>query len=210
MNAFTENFSWLQLGLGLFLATGIALLAYRLHSLSRSGAAAAALLGAVIFGLGGLPWAALLLTFFGSSSWLSHLFKRQKSGVEEKFSKGHTRDAQQVLANGGIAGAMVILQALFPQSAWPWLAGAAALAAANADTWATELGVLSPVEPRLILSGKKVERGTSGGVSLAGIAAALAGAFSVAVVAAFFGRPMPAEVACPLQACACWSSRWRG
>ena len=186
MNAFTENFSWLQLGSGLFLAIGIALLAYGLHSLSRSGATAAALLGTVIFGLGGLPWAALLLTFFGSSSLLSHLFKRQKAGVEEKFSKGHTRDVQQVLANGGIAGVMVILQAFFPQSAWPWLAGAATLAAANADTWATELGVLSKIEPRLIHNGKKVEKGTSGGVSLTGILAALAGAFTVSAIAVIF------------------------
>lgn len=183
MNAFDTGFSWIQFGLGLLLAALVAAAAYKLHSLSRTGAWAAVGLGTVIFGLGGLPWAALLLTFFVSSSLLSRLFKRQKASVDEKFSKGSTRDASQVLANGGIAGAAVILQAIWPAEPWLWVAGAAALAAANADTWATELGVLSPIAPRLITSGVKVEKGTSGGVSLLGFLSALSGAAAVAAVA---------------------------
>jgi uncharacterized membrane protein len=49
------------------------------------------------------------------------------------------------------------------------------MATVTADTWATELGVLSPKSPRLITSGKPVPTGTSGGVTLAGTAATLAG-----------------------------------
>lgn len=186
MNAFDAGFSWLQLGLGAVLAAIIALGAYKLRSLAPSGAWGAFILGTLIFGLGGLSWAALLLTFFISSSLLSRLFKRQKAGVNEKFSKGSTRDAGQVLANGGAAGLAVILQAIWPQAGWLWIAGAAALAAANADTWATELGVLSRSDPRLITSGARVEKGTSGGISLAGLAAALSGSALVALAALFF------------------------
>ena len=58
------------------------------------------------------------------------------------------------------------------------------MAAVNADTWATELGVLSRTPPRLITSGKVVERGTSGGVSLAGTLAALGGAAVIGLAAA--------------------------
>ena len=169
--------------LGFGLAVLIAAAAWRAHSLSRSGALAAILLGTVIFGLGGLGWAILLLGFFISSSALSRLFKRRKATVEEKFSKGTQRDAAQVAANGGIAGLFVLAHLWLPDAAWPWVAYAGALAAANADTWATELGVLSKTAPRLITTGKPVERGTSGGISLAGTLAALGGAGLIGLLA---------------------------
>lgn len=178
--------SWPQLVLGILLAVLVALAAYRLRTLSRTGAWAAGVLGAVFFGLGGLGWAALLLAFFVSSSGLSRLAKKRKTALDEKFSKGSQRDAAQVLANGGIAGVFVLLHIFFPQAAWPWAGCAGALAAANADTWATELGVLGKTAPRLITSWKSVERGTSGGVSLVGLAAALSGALFVGVAAVVF------------------------
>lgn len=176
----------LRLGIGLVLAIVIAYAAYRAGALSVSGAAAATLLGTVVFGLGGLEWAILLVAFFASSSVLSRVAKRRKAEIEEKYSKGARRDAGQVLANGGVAGGFVLIHALFPVASWPWLGFAAALAAANADTWATELGVLSPGLPRLITSGRPVERGTSGGVSPAGMVAAFAGALLIGLLAALF------------------------
>lgn len=179
----------LQLGLGIALAAVIAFLAYRVKTLSRSGALAAGLLGAVVFGLGGLAWALLLLAFFVSSSALTRLFGRRKRALDEKFSKGGRRDAGQVLANGGIAGLFVLLHAVFPQAiwppaAWPWAAFAGALAAVNADTWATELGVLSRDVPLLITTHRPVERGTSGGITRAGTLAAFGGAFLIGLLAA--------------------------
>jgi uncharacterized protein (TIGR00297 family)/Raf kinase inhibitor-like YbhB/YbcL family protein len=168
----------------------IAYLAYRAQALNRSGAVTAAVLGAVVFGLGGVSWAVLLLAFFISSSALSRAFSRRKKGLDEKYSKGSRRDAGQVLANGGVAGlfvlAFVILHGLSPDSPfliWLWLAFAASLAAANADTWATELGVLNPVPPRLISTGRQVESGTSGAISLVGSLAAFAGAALIALLA---------------------------
>jgi uncharacterized protein (TIGR00297 family) len=161
--------------IGLILAIGIAFMVYRLRALTPGGAVAAAILGTLIFGLGGVAWSILLLVFFISSSALSRLAKQRKQAVEENYAKGDRRDAGQVLANGGVAGLFVILHAFFPAATWPWLGAAAGLAAATADTWATELGVLSPNPPRLITTGRQVERGASGGVSLVGLAAALAG-----------------------------------
>jgi uncharacterized protein (TIGR00297 family) len=180
---------WLQLLAGLALGSLIAWLAWRAKALSRSGALAAALTGGLIFGLGGLPWAVLLLAFFVSSSLLSRLFARRKSALSEKFSKGSQRDWGQVMANGGLGALLAVASALFPGEAWPWIAFAGAMAAVNADTWATELGVLNPTPPRLITNGKAVERGTSGAVSLGGSLAALGGAGLVAVLTALFSAP---------------------
>ncbi len=168
---------------GFFLAIFISLAAWRAHSLSRSGAAAAAVLGTIVFGLGGVPWSVLLLGFFISSSGLSRLAGKRKAALNEKFSKGSERDAAQVAANGGISGLFVLLHLFFPAAVWPWLAFAGTLAAVNADTWATELGVLSRAVPRLITTGAPVERGSSGGITLTGSLAAAGGALFVGLLA---------------------------
>ena len=167
----------IQLAAGFILASLVAWIAYYFHSLSRDGAVSAALVGTLIFGLGGWQWAVLLLAFFISSSALTRLFKDRKRRINEKFSKGGERDAGQVFGNGGLATAFVLLNAIFPNQLWTWVGFAAALAAVNADTWATELGTLNPHPPRMITDlRKRVEAGTSGGVSLWGTGAALLGA----------------------------------
>ena len=175
----------MQLIVGLLLAAIIAHLANRARSLDRSGAFAAFLVGTVIFGLGGWRWAILLLTFFITSSALSRAFKARKREASEKYAKGGRRDAGQVFGNGGIATLFAVLHFFFPEAAWPWLGFAASLAAVNADTWATELGVLNPTSPRLITDLRiVVEKGTSGGISLVGTLASLAGAGVIGSLAA--------------------------
>jgi len=168
---------------GSILAALVAVAAYRVRSLNGSGALAAFLLGAVVFGVGGPRWAAVLLTFFITSSGLSHLFKKRRRKVEDQFAKGGRRDAWQVAANGGVAGLAVLLNLFVTESVIPWVMFAAAFAAANADTWATELGVLNRCWPRKLTTWKTVQPGTSGGVSLAGTLAAAGGALLIAAVA---------------------------
>jgi uncharacterized protein (TIGR00297 family) len=180
-----------QLLLGVGLAVAISLAAWRAGALTSSGAWAAVLMGSVIFGLGGLRWAALLLTFFITSSGLSRLFKERKRAVNEKYAKGSRRDWAQVLANGGLAMFIIGPHLLYPAADWPWLAFAGALATANADTWATELGILSPRGPRLITNGTRVPKGTSGGISLVGTLATTAGAALVGLVAWAFSPDSP-------------------
>lgn len=171
-----------QLLIGLVLAAFIAYAAFRLKALNVGGGWAAFILGTVVFGLGGFAWALVLMTFFITSSGLSILFKKHKSAAEEKYAKGSRRDERQVLANGGLAGAAVIAHVFFPTSVIPWLAFSAVFAAANADTWATELGVFNRTPPRLIHTGQVVSAGTSGGVSLAGMFSAVAGSLVIAAI----------------------------
>lgn len=180
----------LKLIVGLAAGAGIAYLAYRAHALNKSGGVAAGVLGAVIFGLGGVGWAILMLTFFISSSLLSRLFRKRKAHLEVNYSKGTQRDAYQVLANGGIAGVLALIH-FFMSLAYPasqglsllWVGFAASLAGANADTWGTELGVLNPRQPVLLTTFRRVPKGTSGGVSLVGSLAALAGSALIGGVA---------------------------
>jgi uncharacterized protein (TIGR00297 family) len=175
-----------QLGLGLVLSGAIGLLAYRRAALSMSGAAGAALTGTLIFGFGGWVWGALLITFFVLSTLLSKYKQRTKESLAEKFAKGSRRDLGQVLANGGAGALLAIAYALDGSPAW-FFAFCGALAAVNADTWATELGVLSRRPPRLITNGRVVERGTSGGVSPAGMLATLGGGAVIGLAAVVFG-----------------------
>ena len=149
---------------------------FRLGFLSRSGAIAATALGTIVLGLGGWAWVFPLLAFFISSSLLSKARSCSQRVVEEV--RGLQRDAVQVLANGGIAGAVVLIATFWRHDLYSVYLGA--LAAANADTWSTEIGIMLGRNPRSIVSGKPVPPGTSGGVTLAGTLAALIGAALIA------------------------------
>ena len=175
-----------QLLAGFFLGTFISFAALKSNALTWDGALAATLLGTLVFGLGGLPWATLLLVFFITSSGLTRLLARRKVGLVEKFSKGSRRDWEQVMANGGLGTVLVLIQTGIPNEVWPWWAYAGAFAAVNADTWATELGILSTIPPRMITTGKITEKGNSGGITLVGTLAALIGAALIGVSAGIF------------------------
>jgi uncharacterized protein (TIGR00297 family) len=195
-----------QLLIGGGLAISVAILARGTKLLSTSGALAAALIGFAVFGIGGLGveerafetfrWAdklgiafknglvfgGPLLAFFFSSSILSRIGRARKASQQTHYDKTSTRDAGQVLANGGLAGILAIVYSrnadwLPPRQDMLLYLGA--LAAVNADTWATEIGGLWQGRPFLVTNFRKVEPGVSGAVSLLGLAASLAGAFFV-------------------------------
>lgn len=180
--------------IGLCVSGAIAELARRRGALSRSGAWAALGVGAVIFVGGGAVWFGALGAFFVSSTLLGRVGAAHKARTKREFEKGDTRDAWQVLANGGVAAAAALGMALWPDPRWLYLF-AGALATANGDTWATELGILSRGEPRSIATLQRVPRGTSGAVSLLGLGATVAGALFVAIVAAFAAERGPHLVA---------------
>ena len=181
----------MQLLAGLALSLVIAYAARRAGSLTSDGAVAAVPVGTIVFGLGGWKWAVLLLLFFVSSSLLSQLLPRHDEDAAGRSAKGSRRDAGQVLGNVAVAVACVVAHNALPGTSWPGFAYAAALAAVTADTWATELGALSPSLPRSITHlDIPVRPGTSGGVTLFGTLAALAGAGLIRAAAGVL-LPMP-------------------
>ena len=164
----------------------IVALALRRGWLSRSGATAAVVVGVLTMGIGGWLWGVLLGVFFVSSSLLSKFKEREKVVVSaEKFDKGNTRDAWQVLANGGIGSLIALLSIITPSPLW-FATFLGVMATVTADTWATELGTLSRKPPRLITTGRVVEPGRSGAISPFGTLATTLGALLIGVVAALW------------------------
>ena len=172
----------------------ISIAAYWRGSLSRSGALGAMSLGTIVFAAGGWTWAMLLVAFFISSSLLSHYKERIKEPLAEKFQKGHRRDLGQVLANGGAAGGCALAYAFSPQEIF-FIAFLGALATVTADTWATELGVLSARPPQLITTGRVVAVGTSGAISPLGSFIAFCGAAFIGVVGTIASDPVRIPIA---------------
>lgn len=171
-----------SLGFGFAFALIIAALAYWRGALAPSGALGAVVVGTLVFAGGGLAWAVLLIAFFATSSALSHYKARVKAPLAEKFQKGHRRDLGQVLANGGWGALLALVYAFAPHPIL-FAAFAGAMATVNADTWATELGVLSRTPPRLITTGRIVSVGTSGGITPLGTLVAFIGAFLIGALA---------------------------
>lgn len=179
---------------GLIVAALIAALARRAHALSASGAVAATLVGAAAIAAG-WDWGVLLVAFFVTSSLLSRVHRREKQhAVDSIVAKGDERDATQVFANGALFAAAAAAFVASPSVAWQAV-GAGALAAATADTWATEIGMLSPRAPRSIVTWRHLPAGTSGGVTLLGIFGAVLGAAFIQMTALLLRWPESAVVA---------------
>lgn len=173
---------------GTALALVIAGLAWRAGSLRRSGFVAAALCGA-LSAIGGWGWALLLVVYFIAASALSRAGARKKQVRSEGVvAKGGGRDIAQVLANGGIYSVAAALTVAIWSPYLVWGA-VGALAAASADTWATEIGVWLGGTPRSIISGTDVRTGESGGVTAAGMLGSVAGTAWVGTAAVALGFP---------------------
>ncbi|MEA2784344.1 MAG: hypothetical protein QOF71_448 [Candidatus Eremiobacteraeota bacterium] len=167
--------------IGAIFAGVVALAAWRAHALTRSGAIAAFVVGTITYAAGTIGFTLILLAFFVSSVVLSRFGRKQKRALTD-VGKAGARDATQVLANGGIATACAVGFAFTHDARWA-LAFAGAYAAATADTWATELGTLWGKAPRSIVNFKRMATGMSGGVTLIGTGAEIAGALWMGVFA---------------------------
>ena len=162
-------------------------------ALTVSGAVAAAVVGALIFGLAGWQGAVALLLFFATSTVLGRVGRRRKEGVG--FEKGGERDAAQVLANGGVAALCASLLPFFSP----------ARSGSSPGFWVRwrkrtpirgrpRSGRSPPRPPRLITTFQRAAPGRSGAVSIPGTLAALGGAALIAATAPFWHLPRPAAL----------------
>ncbi|PSQ83574.1 MAG: DUF92 domain-containing protein, partial [Bacteroidetes bacterium QH_2_63_10] len=180
-----------QLAAALVVGGAFGGLAYSTNALDGHGAATGGLFAASLMGLGGWPWIVPGIVFFGLSSALTSM------EGPDRFLSGEApcRTQAQVLANGGVAWTSVSMIAVLPPgtsaaSTVMYAAFVGALAAAAADTWATELGAWAPSPPRSLRDGHRVPPGTSGAITGVGTGAALLGAASVVGAALLAGGPL--------------------
>lgn len=156
--------------------TFLALLSYKAGFLTRNGSIAAIIVGAVIF-VTGDNWLYPLILFFILSSILTRISAYYTKTAES----GHSaRTATQVLANGALPALSAAVYMFYPDPAII-IFFLGSLAAATSDTWSTELGSFSKIQPRLLTSLRKVSKGTSGGITLIGALGGIAGSAALAL-----------------------------
>ncbi|MEP7002461.1 MAG: DUF92 domain-containing protein [bacterium] len=181
---------------GAVAASAIAFVSRRGGSLSTSGAVATVVVGSAT-AAAGWTWGGLLVVYFVAAMLLTRQGRTDKERLTAGVvAKGGARDAVQVIANGGVFAAAVVLAPFAPEPLGHVMRIAAlgALAASAADTWATEIGTLYGGTPRSMLTLRPLPPGTSGGISAMGSLALVAGAAFIAVVARWFGLPDAVEI----------------
>lgn len=188
------------------LATFLAVRGIRKGSLSADGACAAALVGFLTLACG-WRFGAVLILFYQSGTAVTKAGAAAKAKLDAQNDKvGEARDAAQVLACSltGVALAVLHLRSFGADDAAASFGAAPArarllcayvghYACCCGDTWASELGQLATVPPRLVTAPwRSVPPGTNGGVSLLGTMASASGGFFIGVAFALLGKLLPA------------------
>jgi uncharacterized protein (TIGR00297 family) len=176
---------FIMIVIGTILAALVAVGSWKIKFLDPGGASLAFLMGSIIFGFGGWSFTFPILGFFILSSLLSKIGKSKKRQIEVSYQKTGIRDFQQALANGGVAMTIVLI-VFFSGNESLYLVYLVSIAAATADTWGTELGIFSKSKPVLITNFKSVEPGTSGGITLMGSTAAVAGSMLIILIGSIY------------------------
>jgi uncharacterized protein (TIGR00297 family) len=171
--------------IGVNAATGW--LGYRAHTVSRSGALAGAVVGAIIY-LGGGPgaWLLLLATFLAASV-TSRLGLRRKERLGIAEERGGRRGAGNAIANCGVAAMAALAAITTPYPAVALAALVAALTAGGSDTVASEIGKAWGRSTFLVTTLSRVPPGTPGAMSIEGTLAGLIGAVALAGIGAALG-----------------------
>ena len=200
----------IRFAIAAILALALALHGYSKKSLSTSGAITAFIVGFLSFAAS-YRFGFILILFYYTSSKLTKLKENVKATLEDNYVIGGQRGALQVLACS-IAGTLVCVLYFsrigedshvdfgtssndvidfiiftFPRkkaAAYLWSMYIAHYACAAADTWASELGILSTSKPRLVttLFIREVPHGTNGGMSILGTMASMAGGAFIGIV----------------------------
>jgi uncharacterized protein (TIGR00297 family) len=140
------------------------------------------ILGCVLILFGGWQLYVVLLAFFVLATLGTKLGYQRKAKAGLAQEGGGRRGFSHAFSNVGVAAICVVLAGTgITTPAVLWLAAAASLVTATADTMSSEIGQLIGRRAYLPLTFRKVPPGTEGAVSLEGT---MAGLFSAAFVGA--------------------------
>ncbi|MDO4766262.1 MAG: DUF92 domain-containing protein [Eubacteriales bacterium] len=162
---------------------GILLLSLKLRLLTADGVVAAIMTATTLYLLGS-PWLALSLHgFYLLGSSVSKVKNERKRNANRLQESTGARTWVQVVCNSLPASILVWFSYFFPKYPIFALLAFAVFSAAAADTFSSELGTLSKAQVFDIITGKKVHRGLSGGVSFPGLIAGLVGSLLLSLFA---------------------------
>ena len=165
----------------------LSVLAVRFRAIDVPGTATGALISFATLLAGGLSWLAVIISFVLISSLLTRYRYDYKQRIGSAQEKGGQRSWQNTLANGIVGGVAAILELATHQEIYT-IVYVSSIAGAMSDTIATEIGLLSNSQPRLITSFRRVVmQGTSGAVSALGEVAGLVSAIGLSGMALLLG-----------------------
>lgn len=176
-----SSFLWLAVGAQLF-SLVVGLVSYKKEAVSGTGLFALLLISASFIWMNQIGLLFLLFLMFASSSLLTKFKQSEKKEVTAVSAKTGPRDYKQALANLGVACLCMVLYYVTEKNAFI-AAFAGSVAAANADSWASEIGSLSKSRPVMITTFRPVQKGISGGVTLLGLLGGAAGSLFISVSA---------------------------
>jgi len=161
----------------------LAVVGYLAKSVNLSGLIGGIVLGTILIVSGGWEIYLLLVVFFVIGTACTKLGYSRKAEIGVAQEGEGRRGFSHAFANVGAAAILVVLGDL---TAWDmrmmWLAAAAALATATADTTASEMGQLLGRRPFMPLTFRRVPVGTEGAISVEGT---VAGGIAAGIVAMF-------------------------
>lgn len=161
---------------------GVAVIALRFADIP--GALLGVVLGVTVYFFSHWQGYLLFLLFVVVGSGLSKIGLKTKESRGAAEARDGKRGISNVAANLLVPGVCCLLYPMYRGHGAFLMAYAGALAAAFADTASSEIGTLSPNQPRLITTLLPVPHGTNGGVSLLGFAASVLACVVLSVVAA--------------------------
>jgi uncharacterized protein (TIGR00297 family) len=163
----------------------LAIAGYAARSVDVSGAIGGFVLGAILILFGGGPLYLVLLAFFILGTVTTKIGYRRKAARGLAQEKGGRRGFSHAFANVGVAAILATCSAaaLPHWSVILWMAAAAALATAAADTTASEVGQLLGRRTFLPLTFRPVPVGTEGAISVEGTVAGVIAGAVVSVIA---------------------------
>mmetsp|Transcript_5536 Transcript_5536/g.5717 ORF Transcript_5536/g.5717 Transcript_5536/m.5717 type:complete len:334 (-) Transcript_5536:50-1051(-) len=180
-------------------------------SLSASGAAAAFTVGLITF-CASYRFGLILIIFYYTGSKFTKLKENIKATLEDDYLIGGQRNYKQVFCNSLLAALTAVLYFVLigedthvsfsstsdfdiidifgynmkrsRLASFLWCAYVAHFSCSAGDTWASEIGILSPSKPRLITKFFMVEvpPGTNGGMSILGTVSSAMGGLSMGLV----------------------------
>jgi uncharacterized protein (TIGR00297 family) len=168
-----------------------AIVAFALGGVTYSGAFAGFAVAMAMLVGKPFPFFAMLVVVF-VLTWLATRARATRKRRMRIAERSRGRDGIQVLANVGLAAALVILCNSSRNSVFTIecaVGAAAALAEAAADTVSSEIGKAFGGSPLLITTWKSVDVGANGGITALGSLAGIAAAALVAAVPAGFNTP---------------------